>query len=86
MATLVITAPTAGSLKVQDGSLNQYYCNLKTVQVVPNMSASCATLYNSQSQLINEWPVQNIATIGSTTQTWGIQAAVDAIAALIITT
>jgi len=87
--SIIITAPTVGSLKVANSSAspqNSYYCNLKTVSVQGDPFLQNVNVINMEGTPLLSIPVKNIALIGASASPFSLQVACDDIAALIITT
>lgn len=90
---ILLSAPTIGSLKVQNTSaspMTMYICNLKTVTVTGDFSSNNVQVLNANGQPLLQIPVNKITNIGSSGANFGnvfsMDNAIAAVSSLIITT
>lgn len=86
---IIITAPSQGSLKINNSAASpqsNYLCNLQTVTVSGDVFNQAVDISNELQQVIVSLPINKITTIAASTPVLGynLQQAVDSIAALII--
>lgn len=85
--SIIVSSPVVGSLKIQNTSASpqsNYLANNQTVNIVGDVFQQSVNILNSNQQVIVALPLNKITQIAASTQSFGLQFAVDAIATMIM--